>query len=277
MPTPTRRTSEVDLDQWNQQFRASPLYQTFMRQRGLPTDGRVQLTRGQQAELERELARHGLPVPSGMHIDQGGNLNQKNRLGKVAIGGALAAAATFGIPGVFPGLTSLGGGGAATGAASSGAASGVLPATHLGTGYGLGVGTVAPTVAGLGGAAGATGGFLGGVAGRAAKAAGPVSGGVANTALGGVGRTAKEAALEAALAGLAGLPGLLAGRQQPSADEQQLQAQMSKMLQQQQQRTGFQNPLYEAVTRMAYGLLPRMGTQDGTPYPYRGIADVPVR
>src|SRR4030095_15952521 len=80
--TPTRKTSERELDEFNKQLRSSPLYQTFMKSRGLRTDGRVKLSRKQQSDLETAMARAGFKVPGGMHIDQGGNLNQKNRLGR---------------------------------------------------------------------------------------------------------------------------------------------------------------------------------------------------
>ena len=110
--TPNRGTSELSLDQWNQAFRASPVYQQFMASRGLPTDGRVTLSPRQQSELEAALRAQGFTIPSGMHIDQGGNLNQKNRLGRnVAIGAGLAGAALtgFGLAGMGP-LSGLGAG-----------------------------------------------------------------------------------------------------------------------------------------------------------------------
>ena len=80
--------------------------------------------------------------------------------------------------------------------------------------------------------------------------------------------------LKAVLGGLAGLPGLFANRG-PSDEERAYQAQASRLLRQQEQRTQFQNPLYEAVTRMAYGLQPTMGTQ-GQPYRYNTLDDVDV-
>lgn len=98
MPTfgdgvPNRGTSEMSLDQWNQAMRASGVYQSWMQQNGLPTDGRVQLSRAQQGAFEQYLLSKGIRIPAGMHIDQGGNLNQENKLGRnVAIG----AAATLG-------------------------------------------------------------------------------------------------------------------------------------------------------------------------------------
>ena len=103
--TPNRGTSEAQLDQWNQAMRQSRIYQDFMRQRGLATDGRVQLSRQQQASLEAELRAGGFNIPSGMHIDQGGNLNQKNTLvrntaiGAGVVGGGLAALGAAGCVG----------------------------------------------------------------------------------------------------------------------------------------------------------------------------------
>src|SRR4249920_192177 len=87
---PTRNTSEQQLDQWNQAFRQSSVYQNFMRANGLPTDGRVHLSDRQQESLERAMLQAGIRVPSGMHIDAGGNLNQQNHLVRnVAIGAGI--------------------------------------------------------------------------------------------------------------------------------------------------------------------------------------------
>ncbi len=76
-----------------------------------------------QALIEREL---GMKFPKGAEIDKGGNMNENEGFGKQAkkwgpvVGGAALAA--FGLPGVMPGLLSLGGSGAA---ASAGAASAI--------------------------------------------------------------------------------------------------------------------------------------------------------
>lgn len=149
---PTRKTSEADLNTWNQQLRASEVYQQFMRRNGLPTNGRVKLSRSQQAALERDLAAAGVKIPSGMHIDQGGNANQKNRTGRnVAIGAAATGAALtgFGLAGMGP-LSGLGG------ASAAGAEGGMLashslpvaslmggPAAIASQGVSAGVGTAA--------------------------------------------------------------------------------------------------------------------------------------
>lgn len=101
---PNRGTSEMDLDTWNRALRGSDVYLDFMRRNNLPTDGRVQLSRAQQANLEAALQAQGFQIPNGMHIDQGGNLNQKNRLARnVAIGAGITGAtlATLGAAGAF--------------------------------------------------------------------------------------------------------------------------------------------------------------------------------
>lgn len=159
---PNRGTSERELDRWNQAFRASPIYQNYMRRNGLPTDGRVKLSRDQQSALERELRAAGFNIPSGMHIDSGGNLNQKNRLVRnVAIGtaGTAAALTGFGLAGMGP-FSGLAGGGAASGAAGAGgagaAASGSLPATSWAVTPYAGTAAMAPTgAAAVGGSVGA--------------------------------------------------------------------------------------------------------------------------
>jgi len=155
---PTRKTSETELDTFNQQLRSSPLYQNFMKQRGLRTDGHVKLSSKQQKELETAMARAGFTVPSGMHIDQGGNLNQKNRLLRnVGIAAAIAGGtiATLGAAGAFAPAAlapaSAAGGAAAVPGAVGGSA---ITAASQAAAMGLGV----PTVTGGAGAAAAAAG-----------------------------------------------------------------------------------------------------------------------
>ena len=149
---PNRGTSELSLDQFNIAMRASPLYQNFMRSRGLPTDGRVKLSRNEQSALEQELARAGIPISGGMHIDQGGNLNQKNRLGRNIAISAAAAGAVFGgaaLAGAFSAPTMGGVTGVVSGApvtaASQAAAMGLGVPTV--TGGGMSMAAMAPTAA----------------------------------------------------------------------------------------------------------------------------------
>ena len=93
--TPTRSTAQSQVDTWNAALRGSSLYLDWMRSHGKPTDGRVKLSDREQDAFERYLQANGVTIPSGMHIDQGGNLNQKNRLLRnIGIGAAVNAAST---------------------------------------------------------------------------------------------------------------------------------------------------------------------------------------
>ena len=81
----------------------------------------------QQSGLERALAAAGTPVPSGMHIDQGGNLNQKNRLVRnTAIAAGVAAGGYFAAPYIAGALAGSGGAGAALPTSLAGEMSGVI-------------------------------------------------------------------------------------------------------------------------------------------------------
>lgn len=182
-PTPTRKTSESSLDEWNRELRSSPTYLDFMRANGLPTDGRVKLSRGQQSALEDRLREAGTPVPKGMHIDQGGNLNQKNRTGRnVAIAAGIAAGGYFAAPYIAGALAGSGAGaGGAAGAAGAGAGAG----TGAAAGGGLLASTALPTGLGMGASLGAiptAGSLIAGGAGSA-LAGGALSG--AGASLGG--------------------------------------------------------------------------------------------
>jgi hypothetical protein len=115
----------------------------------------------------------------------------------------------------------------------------------------------AATAAGAGGA-------------EAVRRAGDVASNVGERAVESVG----DRALNAALTALAGLPAAL-GNRGPSDEERGYSAQATRLLGQQEQRNQFQNPLYEAVTRMAHGLLPTMGN-GGKPYPINSLSDVSV-
>jgi hypothetical protein len=114
--------------------------------------------------------------------------------------------------------------------------------------------------------AGATGGATSTARGYGGKVADALTGGA-----GGLG----DSAIRAALSALAGLPGLLSSQNGPSDEERAYQAQATRLLGQQEQRTQYQNPLYSAVTKMAYGLLPQMGN-GGNPYPMNSLEDVKV-
>lgn len=135
---PTRKTAQSSVDEWNAQMRQSPVYLNFMQQNGLSTDGRVKLSKKQQEGLERALSAAGMAVPGGMHIDQGGNLNQKNTLGRnVAIGAAATGAALtgFGMAGMGPMAGLFGGGTLGAGGVGGMTALTAAPAAVTAGGY----------------------------------------------------------------------------------------------------------------------------------------------
>lgn len=154
MPNPTINsadfsrggTSEITLDQFNQQLRASPLYATWMAQNGIRTDKPIKLSKDQQKAFAAYLAQNGVPVPKDFHIDEAGNLNQTSRLKKRLLIGGTIAGAVVGAPYLLGALGAGGGAAAAGGAALPG---------------GIGGGTVAA----LPGALGAGGGLAAGGAG----------------------------------------------------------------------------------------------------------------
>lgn len=130
MAFPTRQTSEQVLDQFNTAMRNAPWYQTA-RQRMGPGD----LSRSEQSELEALMRMQGMPVGDGMHIDAGGNVNQKNRLGRNAgIAAGIAAGGYFAAPALM---------GALGASAPATAAGGLLPSTTV-TGMGILPASISP-------------------------------------------------------------------------------------------------------------------------------------
>lgn len=160
---PDKKTNEVTLDQWNQQFRASPERAEFLQLIGVDPNGPIRLSDSQREQFKKFLATKGIQIPSGMEIDPAGNLNQNEGVGKYATNpwvlGGLAAGSML-IPGVGPAV--LGG----LKSAGSGIASGLGKA---GSAIGGGV------------AKAATGKGAGGLFGSIAGLAGEVLGAGANT------------------------------------------------------------------------------------------------
>lgn len=150
----TRGTGEDELDRFNAWMRSQPFWQKI---RGMSTGD---LSGVQQQEIEAALAAQGIKLPSGFKVDEAGNLNQKNRLGRNLAIGAAAGAAAFGAPAL---IGALGAGGGAAGGAAGGIAAGGAGTLSAGTLPGLvaGLGS-AGTAAGVGGglAAGAGSGIM---------------------------------------------------------------------------------------------------------------------
>jgi hypothetical protein len=171
--TPTRKTSEAELDRWNQAWRSSPQYREALRLVGADPNRKIKLSGNQQEQIERYLASVGMPLPKGMKIDNAGNLNQTNTLVKnIAKGAAIGGAAATGLGafGIGPLAGVMGTGAAASGAGASGAIPGIAAGTLPGGASAAG-GSTFSTLAGLAGVGskakdflGAAGGALGGAA-----------------------------------------------------------------------------------------------------------------
>jgi hypothetical protein len=195
---PNRKTSEEDLNQFNLQLKSNPVYMQFMQDNGLVDQGRgVKLSRGQQGALTDRLVESGMTIPGGMHIDQAGNFNQKNRLARNT-----AIAAGIGVGGYFaaPYLASMAGmGGGTTGAVSGTAAGGSAAAG------GAASPTIGSTIYGTGAAGYAGMGVAPSLIGSTAAGAGSMAGGGALTAAaGGAGGGAGGGGLMGALGGSKG-------------------------------------------------------------------------
>jgi hypothetical protein len=146
---PTEKSSELDIDKFNQAMRASPEYQAFLRQEGLVDSGRgVKMNKDQRKRLAASMGG----LPEGMEIDGGGNVDTKGFNWK-KWGPMIAAGAAMAIPGVGPAVL------AGLKAAGTGVAAGVGKAASA-------VGSAASAATGGGAGAGAGGG-LGGWAGLA--------------------------------------------------------------------------------------------------------------
>jgi hypothetical protein len=234
-------------------MRNSPLWQNFMRQLGYDTSrhANIKLSDQQQKQLEQQLARSGMQIPGGMHIDPAGNLNQKNRLLRnIGIGAAIGGGALtgLGLAGMGP-LSGLGGGAAASGGGA--AASGVLPSSSLpvaslmggapaiasqGVSAGLGAGMGAGAAGAMGAAAGGAGSALGGAASGGGSLLGKVLTGLKDYG-------------PLALAGAGAVKGLTQG---PPQAEQQL----NEILKMAQGRMQASEPLFQALNAMAMSQMP---------------------
>lgn len=122
---PNRKTNENELDTFNQNLRSQPWYQQA--RAGM---GEGDLSRREQSQIEDLMRANNMQVEGGMHIDAGGNVNQKNRLVRnAAIAAGAAAGGYFAAPYIAGALGGAGGTtGAATTAATGGATAAAAPA-----------------------------------------------------------------------------------------------------------------------------------------------------
>ena len=164
---------------------------------------------------------------------------------------SLGVLAAIGGPAAYAGL---GGGSAATG---TGAAGGILPSSQL---------PMSPLYTGpvVGGSQGVSAGLgaalpwaAGGAGGDWMDPTRPPSGGNIRYIAQNVTSKGLNWWQQAALAGLSGVPSLIAAsRNKPSAEEEATQEQIRQMLASQQQRFDYQNPLFQAVSQLAMSRLP---------------------
>jgi hypothetical protein len=256
--TPDRDTSEQELDQFNQWLRSQPWHQAMMRGR---SSG---LSRSEQSQLEQQIKANGIELPSGMHIDQGGNLNQKNRLGRnVGIAAAIGGGALTGLG--FAGLGPLGGLGGAAGSAGAGAGGGL--AAVEGGAFGLpaaaasalpGFVPASQIGAGLAGAAGGGAAAAGGAAGSAAPTAAAAGAG-GGIPWGDIARVAIPAGV--ALGGRA----LAGGVDEDGTNGATVETdgQLSALLAETLRRFQAQGPLFDATNRQALAGLPTYAKRGG--------------
>lgn len=159
-------STALNLDQINQAFRQSPVYQQWMQAHGKPLNGLVKLTDSERNGLGKTLENNGFQLPDGWEIDQGGNIHEETHTGRNILIGAAIAAAAFGIPAVLAAAPEAGTA-AGLGGVEAGAASGVgstVASGSLAGGAGAGLGTAAgasAAAAGANAAFDAAGNFIG--------------------------------------------------------------------------------------------------------------------
>lgn len=146
---PTGKTGEMELDQFNQMWRSSPVFAEALAAVGAQPGAVIKLSDKQREGVKAFLRQKGMKFEGGMEIDPAGNFNQNEGFGKQAKrwGPILGAAAVtlFGVPGVMPGLLNAGGAAVAGGAAGTAAGTGASAAA-TGAATGGGMGWLAPTL-----------------------------------------------------------------------------------------------------------------------------------
>lgn len=256
--SPTKRVTGRELDAWNEQWRASPLYQEAVRSVGADPSRPLHLSGDQREGIKRFLAARGVQVPKGLQIDPAANWNTDHGLSTAWSNPyfrypliAAGALGTAGALGAFGGAGAAGGGAGAVGGGGAASVGGTIPYVHGGLSMGM------PAPAGMASTPGLLSRF--------------------GNAITGGGNGGANQWLQAALAGLSGVPALIAANKskpsaselarrqpstdelamlQPSADELAMQQQVKDMLAHQQRRTQYQDPLYQAVSQLAMSRLP---------------------
>lgn len=113
--------NDAQVNQANQWLREQPWYQDLLRSWGQNPQN-VHLSDAQREQLLNIARTRGVGISNDYEMDESGNIHDKGMSGwkKALLIGGGAAGALFGVPGLFPGLLTAGGGAAAgTTAASS--------------------------------------------------------------------------------------------------------------------------------------------------------------
>ena len=256
MPTP--RNEGQSLNQFNDQLRAHPEYQAFLRSIGANPNGALRLSGAQRSQAERFVRSKFPDLPGKFQIDPAGNVNTDHGLSTAWSNPyfryPLLAAGALGTAGA------LGAFGGAAGAAGTGG----------GAGAGAGAGAAGGVSAGVGalGGAGMPGGALYGAAPPSARGGlggifSKLGGGVTDALFSKQGAGALAAMIPALMAMKGGPfgggpdPNVTRGMdltEKAYADAQRLNAMKEA-------RFRRVDPLHEAVTQLAFN---RMPTTNGT-------------
>jgi hypothetical protein len=267
---PTRRTSESGLDQFNQQLRANPAYQQFLRSIGVNTNvpaGQAWRLSDQQRKQAEAWVKRNVGDIGDLEIDISGNANANEGLGKQAkrwgpiVGGT--AATLFGIPGLFPGLLNAGGSAAAGGAsAAASGGGGVLPSAAI-----PGMHAAVPAAIASQGVSAGLGG-IGTAAGLGAGASVPLGEMTAGGTAAGVGSRLASGAKDflgdlASPEGAATLAALIAGLKSQSSGQQNAE-EVQRIQAITEARMRRADPLHQVAVNLAFGRMPtnyRQGVQ----------------
>ena len=180
--------SSPEINQFNEGWRSSPIYQQILQQVGVNPSGPIQLSDQQRKQVQLLLEQNGVMLPKGSEIDPAGNANEpNNKLRNTLIGAGIAGAAATGLgaAGIGPMAGAFGGASGAAGAVAPSVVGGGVP-SGLGFGglsAGQAYGAAAPAAGGgIGGFFGKAANFLKGNAGQIAGAVGSALGAGASAA-----------------------------------------------------------------------------------------------
>lgn len=254
---PLNPRSQMSIDSFNEQLRANPQYQAFLRSMGIDPSRPIRLNDRQRDQAAAWVRQHFGGI-GNLQIDPAGNVNQDegfSRHAKWIVPAAIGAATLgFGAAGMGPAAGLFGGGGAGAGAGAAGAGAGLLPSSSIPTSLAMnavpGIGsTIGGGVAGAMSGAGALGGGLGSLM------PGAATGAAASQGLGS--RILESLMSPGGLATAGTIAAALANRGDGQNDRTRASEDQARRLQAiTEARMRRVDPLHEAVTQLAFGRLP---------------------